>query len=264
MARQDRSPIAVAKYLTIGDTCRIRGDVSGALANYERAVELSPMDLSNRARLIELLIDQGYVDRALEHYQEMGEAFYNLAEVDRARETYLEALKLAPRGSDQRQWRHHFLQAVADIDVQRLDWKRALAAYRELSANDPADERIAVTLVDLYYKVDQPDTALHHLDQYLIQLVRNGEGMKVFSILEDLVELRPADAGITDRLVRLYLRQGRDQDALNLLDSLGEAQLDAGQEQAAVKTIEAILAMDPPNASSYHRILQQLQQRAEA
>jgi tetratricopeptide (TPR) repeat protein len=262
MAKQDRVHIAVSKYLTIGDTCRIRGDMGGTLANYEKAVELAPMDLTNRARLITVLIEQGHVDRALEHYQEMGEALYNLAEVDRARETYLEALKLAPRGSAERQWRYRFMQAIADIDIQRLDWKRALAAYSELSANDPEDERVALTLIDLYFKVDQPDSALRHLDGYLSQLVRSGQGKRVFGILEDLVELRPADADVADRLVRLYLRQGRQQDALNLLDGLGEAQLDAGEEQSAIKTIQTILTMDPPNASSYRRILQQLQEAA--
>jgi tetratricopeptide (TPR) repeat protein len=262
MARQDRLRIAIGKYLTIGDTCTVRGDISGALANYEKAVELAPMDLDNRSRLITLLIDQGHVDRALEHYQEMGEALYNLADVDRARETYLEALKLAPRGTVEREWRYRFLQAIADIDIQRLDWKRALAAYSELSANDPQDERIALTLIDLYFKVDQPENALRHLDKYLVHLVRSGQGMRVFAILEDLVELRPADAEIADRLVRLYLRQGRQQEALELLDSLGEAQLDGGRERAAIKTIETILAMDPPDASSYERILQQLRESA--
>jgi tetratricopeptide (TPR) repeat protein len=263
MAKQDRLQIAIGKYLTIGDTCRMRGDVSGALANYERAVELAPMDLTNRARLIDLLIEQGNIDRALEHYQIMGEAFYNLAEVDRARETYLEALKLAPRGSAEFEWRPRFLQAIADIDIQRLDWKRALAAYSELNANKPGDERIALTLIDLYYKVDQSSAAVRHLDRFLIQLVRSGEGIRVFAILEDLMELRPADADIADRLTRLYLRQGRKQEALELLDGLGEAQLDAGENQAAIKTIEAILALDPPNVDSYEQILQQLLQGEE-
>ena len=190
----------------------------------------------------------------------MGEAFYNLAEVDRARETYLEALKLAPRGSAEYEWRPRFLQAIADIDIQRLDWKRALAAYSELNASKPGDERIALTLIDLYYKVDQSSTAVRHLDRFLIQLVRSGQGIRVFAILEDLMELRPTDADIADRLSRLYLRQGRKQEALELLDGLGEAQLDAGENQAAIKTIEGILALDPPNADSYKQILQQLQQ----
>jgi tetratricopeptide (TPR) repeat protein len=260
MAKQDRLQIAIGKYLTIGDTCRMRGDISGALANYERAVELAPMDLTNRARLIDLLIEQDHIDRALEHYQIMGEAFYNLAEVDRARETYLEALKLASRGSAEYEWRPRFLQAIADIDIQRLDWKRALAAYSELNTSKPGDERTALTLIDLYYKVDQSSTAVRHLDRFLIQLVRSGQGIRVFAILEDLMELRPTDADIADRLSRLYLRQGRRKEALELLDGLGEAQLDAGEIQAAVKTIEGILALDPPNADSYEQILQQLLQ----
>ncbi len=260
MARQDRMTIAVGKYLTIGDTCRVRGDIGGALANYERAVELAPMDLTNRSRLIDLLIEQGQIDRALEHYQTMGEALYNLAEIEKARETYLKALKLAPRGSAERQWRLRFLQAVADIDIQRLDWKRAVAAYKELCATMPDDERINLTLIDLYYKVDQPKTAIRHLDRFLIHLVRSGQGVKVFAILEDLLELRPADADVADRLVRLYLRQGRKKKALELLNSLGEAQLDAGEKQAATKTIERILALEPSNAYSYQQMLQQLQQ----
>ena len=260
MAKQDRLQIAIGKYLTIGDTCRVRGDISGALASYERAVELAPMDLTNRARLIELLIERDHIDRALEHYQVMGEAFYNLAEVDRAREAYLEALKLASRGSAEYEWRLRFLQAIADIDIQRLDWKRALAAYSELNANKPDDERFALTLIDLYYKVDQPNTAVRHLDRFLIQLVRSSQGIRVFAILEELMELQPTGAGIADRLVRLYLRQGRRQEALELLDRLGEAQLDAGEDQAAIKTIEGILALDPPNAGSYEQILEQLLQ----
>jgi DNA-binding SARP family transcriptional activator len=169
-------------------------------------------------------------------------------------------LKLASRGSAEYEWRPRFLQAIADIDIQRLDWKRALAAYSELNTSKPGDERTALTLIDLYYKVDQSSTAVRHLDRFLIQLVRSGQGIRVFAILEDLMELRPTDADIADRLSRLYLRQGRRKEALELLDGLGEAQLDAGEIQAAVKTIEGILALDPPNADSYEQILQQLLQ----
>jgi tetratricopeptide (TPR) repeat protein len=262
MVKQERTQIAVNKYLTIGDTYQVRGDPSGAINNYERAVELSPMDLDNRSRLIDMLIEQGRIDRALDHYVVMGEAYYNLAEVEKARDTYLTALRLAPKGSPEKNWRSHLLRAIADIDMQRLDWKRALAAYNELSANDPDDESIALTLVDLYYKVDQPNSALRQLDRYLVRLVRQGQGEKIESILEDLVERRPADAGLADRLTRLYIRQGREQEAIKLLDKLGEAQLDAGETQEAIDTIHKILQLNPPNATSYRQLLQRLRQGA--
>ena len=58
--------------------------------------------------------------------------------------------------------------------MQRFDWRRALTAYKELRILDPNDERTAITLVDLYYKVGQPINAVGELDNYLKQLVRSG------------------------------------------------------------------------------------------
>ena len=260
LAKQGRRETAALKFIAIGDTYRARGDVNGAIMAYEKVVELSPLDLSIKARLIDLLKRHGQIDRALEHYIAMGDATYQLAQVDKARETYQEALKLAPRGSAKHNWRARLLRLIADIDMQRFDWQRALAAYRELRQLDAEDERTAITLVDLCYKVGQPVNAVHELDQYLIQLVRSGRGAKVVGILEDMVSQRPSDAHLVERLSRLYLQQNRHQEAITLLDRLGEAQLEGGDTTSAVDTIKKILNLKPPNAASYQQLLAQLRQ----
>jgi tetratricopeptide (TPR) repeat protein len=146
--------------------------------------------------------------------------------------------------------------------MQRLDWKRELAAYKEISDINPEDESVSLTLIDLYYKVGQPEEALAQLDNLLIRLVRNGQVKKVILILEELVEQRPLDTGLVDRLSRLYVHQGRSQDAIAILDRVGEAQLDAGQTSNAAVTINHILQLDPPNAASYRLLLQRLQKSA--
>ena len=192
----------------------------------------------------------------------LGEAYYNLAEMEKARETYLEAFQLIPNASPDENWRSVLLQRIADIDMQRLDWKRALAAYKEIHDINPEDESISLTLIDLYYKVGQPDAALAQLDNLLIQLVRKGQVEKVTGILEELVDQRPLDVGLVDRLSRLYVHQGRNQDAIAILDKVGEAQLDAGQTKNAAITINQILQLNPPNAASYRLLLQRLQQSA--
>jgi tetratricopeptide (TPR) repeat protein len=249
------------KFATIADTYRIRGDVNGAILAYERVVELSPLDLSARARLIELLKQENQIDRSLEHYVAMGEAYYQLAQVDKARETYQEALRLASRNSTEKDWKARLLRLVADIDMQRFNWRQALAAYYELRHLDPEDERTAIPLVYLYYKVGQPLNAVRALDEYLIQLVRSGRGAKVISILKDMVNQRPSDANLVDRLSRLYLQQDRQEEAIELLDRLGEAQLEAGNSKGAVKTIAKILTLNPPNLASYQQLLAQLRQQ---
>ncbi len=261
LAKQGRLEVAAVKFSTVAETFRTRNDISGAMRAYEKVVELNPLDHAMRARLVDLLKRHGQIDKALEHYIEMGQAYYQVAEVDKARETYQEALKLSPRGSAEFGWRAKLLRLIADIDMQRLDWRRSLPAYKELRQVEPEDEWTAITLVDLYFKMDQPANAVRELDQYLVQLVRGGRSGKVIGILEDMVNQRPSDPHLIDRLSRLYVQQKRIPDAIDLLDKLGEAQLEVGDSAAAVETIQKILKLNPPNATGYQQLLSQLRQQ---
>ena len=257
---QKRNEAAALKYNAIGDTFRARGDMGGAIHSYERVIEIAPLDLTSRARLIDLLKQIGQFDRALDNYVSMGNMYYQLAQVDKARATFQDALNLAQRGAPEKNWKVRLLSQIADIDMQRLDWQRALSSYRELRRLSPDDERIAITLIDLYYKVNQPKSALKELNDYMIQLIKGGKSAKVVGILEDMVKQRPYDPSLTDMLARLYLQQKRPQKAIDLLDRLGEAQLEAGNMELAVVTIEKILALNPQNAASYRQLVAQLRQ----
>ncbi|MGH2536849.1 MAG: tetratricopeptide repeat protein [Candidatus Promineifilaceae bacterium] len=260
-ARQERLDVAVEKYITIGDTFAIRGDINGAVGCYERALELEPMNLAARGKLIELLVEHSRIDRALEHYVTLADGYYKQAEIERAREVYLEGLRLAPRGSDKGAWRLKLLAKIADIDMQRLDWKRALAAYSELGAAEPGNERIAQTIIDIYFKLDQPGRALQHLDQFLIQLVRGGQTGRVTEVLEELVAQRPNHAGLVDRLTRLYTRQKRKPEAIALLDRLAQQQLAAGETDKAIATLEQLISLGPADAARFRQMLERARQQ---
>jgi Flp pilus assembly protein TadD len=75
-----------------------------------------------------------------------------------------------------------------------------------------------------------------------------------------MVNQRPSDANLVERLFRLYVQQKRSQQAIELLDKLGEAQLEAGDTTNAIETIKKILQLNPPNAASYRQLLAQLRQ----
>jgi tetratricopeptide (TPR) repeat protein len=257
LAKQGRRDAAALKYATIADAFQMRSDINGAILAYEKVTELNPLDVKIHAKLIDLLKQHGRIDEAIQHLTTLGQTHYQLAKVDKARETYQEALKLVARGTDPG-LKPKLLRAMADVDMQRFDWRRALVTYKELRELDPEDERTAITLVDLYYKVDQPNNAVGELDKYLIQLVRSGRGAKLVGILEDMVRQRPSDANLVDRLYRLYIQQKRVKDAVNLLDRLGELQLESGDTAGAVQTIERIVKLRPPNIASYQQLLGQL------
>ena len=261
LAKQGRREVAALKFATIADTYRVRNDVNSAAAAYERVVELLPLDLSTRMRLIELLKQNGQTERSLEHQIALGEAYYQLAQADKARESYQAALKLTPAASDEKSWKVRILRLIADIDMQRFDWRQALAAYKELRELDPENEATATTLVGLYYRVGQAANAVRALDVFLNQLVRSRRSKEVISILEQMVAKQPADANLVDRLSRLYLQQKRHQEAIDLLDKLGEAQLETGNTEGAIKTIGKIVSLNPANVANYQQLISQLRQQ---
>ncbi|MGQ9717298.1 MAG: tetratricopeptide repeat protein [Anaerolineae bacterium] len=254
-----RTEQAVRKFLVIADVYRVRGNFSQAVAMYERILRLAPMNITARIKLIDLLVSLGEIDRALEHYLLLGDAYYQMAQLDQARDKYSEALQLAPRGSPDRRWEVKFLHRIGDIDLQRVEWRQAISVYERIRNLAPDDEKARFTLMDLYERLGRPDRALAELDG-LLQRYRNaGKVQKAISILERLVQEKPDGIPQRARLAQLYLNAGRKEDALRELDILGDLQLQAGKVKDAMATIQVILRLRPPNADAYRELLEQLQ-----
>jgi len=252
---------AVAKFLVVADVYQVRGSFSQAVATYERGLRLAPMNVAVRARLIDLLVSHGEIDRALEHYLALGDTYYQMAQLDRAREKYEEALQLAPRGSPERGWKVRFLHRIGDIDLQRVSWRQAMAVYEKIRNQAPDDEKARLTLMDLYYRFNQPEKAIAELDALLRLYRQTGKMQKVIAILQEQVEERPDDIPLRTRLAQAHLDAENIQDALDALDVLGEMQLQAGRNEDAIVTIRAILRLHPPNADAYQQLLDQLTRR---
>jgi tetratricopeptide (TPR) repeat protein len=249
---------AVAKFLAVADLHRVRGNFSQAAAMYERALNQAPMNVVVREKLIELLVSHGKIDRALRQYLVMGDTYYQMAELDRAREKYSEALQLAPRGDPERRWAVRILHRIGDIDIQRVDWRRAISVYEEIRTLAPDDEKARLTLVDLYYRFDQPNRALTELDELIEALRQRNKGQKAIPILQEVARDHPEDIPLRTRLAQAYLNARDVQGALAELDTLGELQIRAGRRQDAMKTIRTILRLNPPNADAYQELLDQL------
>jgi len=61
------------------------------------------------------------------------------------------------------------------------------------------------------------------------------------------------------RLAEAYRAAGRKADAIAQYDALGEIQLDAGHVQDAIKAIQTIIDLGPPDLEGYQELLQNLQ-----
>jgi len=249
---------ALVKYQTIARTYEVRGQTLQALATYREILQLSPVDIGVHKRVIELLTQRGQIDDALSQYLQMADAYYQLAQPERARDVYSEALRLAPRGAPEKQWEVRILHKMADLDLQRLDWLAAIKNNEAILRIDPTDERAYLALYRLYPRTGRPHLGLNALDK-LIKLYLEGRNVeRALIMLEDLIANEPDNIPLRARGAQLYLNTGKREKALEHLDVLGGLQLDAGQKEAAVKTVTAILALDPPNRAGYVDLYREL------
>jgi tetratricopeptide (TPR) repeat protein len=257
MYKNNQIEAAIDKFLTIANTMAARGDNHQAMAIYQRILRLAPMDVNIRNRLIEMLVSYGQIDRALEQYMALADTYYQLASTEKAREKYLEALALAPRGTTGRLWTSQIMHKLGELDMERGDWRRAVQTYEQIKKFDPSDEKARLSLVELYYKM-QPQRALQEVDELLKAYRAGGKTKRLVPFIEEQVRAHPKDIGLRARAAQICIEAGLKNEGILQLNTLGELQLNAGMTQQAIATIRAIIALNPPNVQAYQKLLAQI------
>jgi tetratricopeptide (TPR) repeat protein len=250
---------AIAKYTVVAQAYNVRGEAAQAATLLRRIMQIAPMDLNVRSRLIDHLIARGQVDESLGEYLDLADMHYRLAELDMARNTYTAALRQAQHSSNNREWSIKILQRMADIDMQHLDWKQALRVFEQLRTLRPDDMSVRKNLMDLNIRLNQPAQAAAELENFINSLEASGLRADAVPFLEELVQENPGQTPLRRALAEEYRQAGQVSEAIAQLDTLGNLLLDAGDRDGAIQTIEAILAMNPPNTADYKTVLAKLQ-----
>ncbi len=259
MLKAGRTEQAIEKLRVIAETYIIRGDGAQSIEIFTTILTHSPVDIPIRLRLIDLLSQQDRLDEALHEYLELSELYKQMAEIDEARKTLAEALRLAQRSGVDRGRSVEILHQMGDIDLSRLDWRRALRVYEQVRTIDPADDKARHNVIDLNLRLGQEDQAAKELDNYLQLLVESGRNQPALDLLEEMAREHPGKQTLHTRLADAYRAAGRKADAIAQYDALGEIQLDAGQAEAAARTIQTILSLDPPDSEGYRELLRNLE-----
>jgi len=260
LVRENHTQEAIAKYTVVASAYSVRGESAQAAKMLKRVVQLAPMDMTVRSKLIDQLVARGQVDDAIREYLELADIYYRLAELDMARKTFTTALRVVQQSNADRKWNVDILRRMADIDMQRLDWKQAIRIYEQIRTLHPEDESTRKNLIDLSLKMGQPAQASAELESYLSYLQASNHSAQGVPFIEDLLVERPDDPTLRRALAQAYQHAGRMEDAITQLDAIAESLLDLGKKEEAMVIVNQILLMNPPNADQYRQLLTQLRQ----
>ncbi|MEK9163944.1 MAG: tetratricopeptide repeat protein, partial [Chloroflexota bacterium] len=187
LTAMQRTEPAVEKYKMVAELYNVRGEAARAGRIYEQLVRLSPLDATVRRRLISLLVSQGRTDEAVNQYIDMAEAHKDLADLESARNTYVEALTLAQGPGGDKARAVQILHMMGDLDLQRLDWRQALRLYEQIKNLEPSDPKARSMLIDINHRLGQSRQALAEADDMLKYFAVAGRLPKAVEVLEELV-----------------------------------------------------------------------------
>lgn len=249
---------AIKKFMLVAELYEVRGDVDQAIRVLKKVTLIAPMDISIRNRLIELHTTHNQIDEAIHEYLEMGEIQYRLTELDKARQSYLLALRLAQQSKTNRKWAVQVLTKIADIDMQRLDWRQALRIFEQLRSLQPEDSASRMQIININLRLGQQSAALKEIDDYVKTLEEMQKTKEVVVFLNELIKEYPEQTDIRKRLMEAFIRYGHTSKAIQQMDKLADQLLDKGDKWEAIEMVEAIIAMNPPNSNQYKLLLQQI------
>ena len=226
LMRQDRLQEAIDKFTMVANAYSARGEANRSTDLFRRIVEVSPMDLAARTRLIDQLVSRGQVDDALTEYLNLADVYYRLAELDMARTTYQTSLRMAQESRISDQWQVQIMHHMADIDVQRLDWRQALVVYEQVRTLAPDDELARTNLIDLNVRLGNDGKALAELDNFSSYLVSNAREAHAVAYMAKLVGENPNYVFARGRLAERYQQSGQVDKAVEQWDQVGEMLLE--------------------------------------
>lgn len=258
MLRMNHTKEAVTKFSVVAEAYAARGEAKRATDLLRRIVETSPMDLKARTKLIKRLSEQGQVDQAIHEYIKLADVYYRLAQLDQARTTYENALRLAQQTNADPEWSTRILKHMADIDMQRLDWRQAQRVYEQLRTLVPDDAQTRTRLIELNVRLGQENQAMVELDNYMSYLSGKARENQALKYLENLVNENQDMVSARRRLAEYYQQSSRALDAIAQWDKVAELMIVAGNTERAKEAIRAILVLNPPNAEQYRTALQKL------
>ncbi|HUK90668.1 MAG TPA: tetratricopeptide repeat protein, partial [Blastocatellia bacterium] len=269
------------QYLQVADAYARAGQTRKALEAYQKIADLDPSNTSVRIKLGEIYSREGMIEQAHEAFIMAGAEFLRKGETELALAANLKALAIRPEG-------RQALTAIVSIYTQQGQADRAINILCDAFEKNPGDvelltilgrtylaagymddaERTFLSLVELdksrynyllevgrkFLQTGDLDRAAEQIDGCLDVLISKREEDKGIDFLRRILERDVNHVGALKRLAQIFVRIREDHNLIATLNSLAEANLQKGDERAAVEVLEELVRLEPDEPRHRQRL----------
>ncbi|MCE5230876.1 tetratricopeptide repeat protein, partial [bacterium] len=263
----DESDLA-GDYLELARIYARKGLLAEATQTFEKLITVHPKLLVAREELIQFLLAQGQVHRAMDETRELARILEESGqplELGRALER---ALNYAPDDVDLRRRlagvylatnrRGQALEMFRSLTrhyEQAKDDRQLLATYEQIVQIDPMNVDYRQRLADLARRMGEKALAREHLRTLAGQYQERGLHDLAEQACRRMVEIDPADLMACEDMVRMHLMIGSEADIVPDLVALGNLYAAAGKLNDAVKIMRRALDNDGENIELLRRYI---------
>ncbi|HSN67682.1 MAG TPA: tetratricopeptide repeat protein, partial [Thermoanaerobaculia bacterium] len=279
-AKQGLAMEAKGQYQVLADYYLKHGDPDNALKTYQKIADLDPNSINVHVKLADLYSQNGKTAEALKEYDRVGRMLLKRGMTEEAVQVFRKALKIDPGNVELAESlantlleardftnAQHILEAAteANADSTKLiallgkvyiakgDLRAAESALSQGLAQHPGEQPIADLLCDLFLRSGHTDSALGIIEPFVEAASRRGDR----SAVEMLQRVTRVDAGhipTLERLVEIYQRLNEETNILSSMNSLAEAHISRGDNEAATGILEALIKREPENAQHREKL----------
>ena len=254
--RVGREEEAIELYERLAELNRQLSDRSHNIPVLEKLLAHDPERVELRAELGEAYEVEGDVDRAIEHYYRLAQAYAGRKDqVDRSVGLCLKIRGLAPEFPaarellvenwltlDERDKAKQELDKLGDDALESGRLEQAETYFKRVQGIDPDDIGCGERLGKIYEARGMIDEASEAFERVLDIYERMSETARALSVLQKLKGLRPDDMDVRGRLARMLLELGGDRtEAGKEWLEIVELALIAGDEAAARAAAEEVM-----------------------
>jgi tetratricopeptide (TPR) repeat protein len=258
LLERGRHEDAMHKLTLVARLYHLRGETSQGIRLLKNVLPKVPGNVEAYLLLIQLLVSQGEKELAFQHYYELADIYYQRADLENTRNTYKDAFVLAKKVKASVRVQTDFLYKQAEIDLQQLDFQQAIDVYKQICNLLPNDLNPKTRLIDLYMRAGKYQIAQSELVNFVQQMVNENNREQAFQFVNGLIEILPDWLELRKQLANLHLKSGNPVQAVEQLDLIADSLLKDGNTKGAIKLLEAIIKLNPPNVDDYRYALQQL------